>query len=470
MVALAILVVLKLCLLLFASPLDDETYYWLWGQQLALSYHDHPPLLAWVQRASFEIFGWNLFALRAMSIVTTLVSAAIVAYWGNRLVRGSGATAVVIMLASPMFFLFQTVAYPDPLLVALLLGAGHFFAVYLASVYAGQSAQRYLFAAAIVLGFAGLAKYNAVFVGLGFAYWFLATPQGRSELRTSGPWLAGILAVAMQAPVLLWNMGSDYSSFRFHLGQRYNSGYEIGRSLRQLFFFFLLSVAFLSPFLVAPLVRFFRRGETGPVMLFQRFARPAFILSIIVFTIVGLFTQAYYYWNIAGLTLLLPVAIGLFRSRRAIMLHAGYGTLAAVLITVNYAVIPVAAPFGGQGPDNRFFGWDYLAQEVQDAAEANDATLLLGSDYRFAAQLGFQLKRNDIYAVANRADQYDYWFKAEEHTGADAIILDETEIYMEPVLENMFEEVTLLKTVTTERFGFPLATYRIYLGKNLGGR
>jgi hypothetical protein len=26
------------------NPIGDEAYYWLWGQHMALSYFDHPPL------------------------------------------------------------------------------------------------------------------------------------------------------------------------------------------------------------------------------------------------------------------------------------------------------------------------------------------------------------------------------------------------------------------------------------------
>ena len=40
---------LKLVLLVAARPFMDETYYWLWGQHLALSYFDHPPLVGWTQ-------------------------------------------------------------------------------------------------------------------------------------------------------------------------------------------------------------------------------------------------------------------------------------------------------------------------------------------------------------------------------------------------------------------------------------
>src|SRR5215204_1384966 len=50
-------------------PFTDETYYWMWGQHVALSYLDHPPLVGWTAAAA-SIFGWNLVALRLPVLVT----------------------------------------------------------------------------------------------------------------------------------------------------------------------------------------------------------------------------------------------------------------------------------------------------------------------------------------------------------------------------------------------------------------
>ena len=45
----AILIVDRAVFHLFAGPLPDEAYYWLWGQHPDWSYFDHPPLQAWLQ-------------------------------------------------------------------------------------------------------------------------------------------------------------------------------------------------------------------------------------------------------------------------------------------------------------------------------------------------------------------------------------------------------------------------------------
>lgn len=69
--ALGILLILRVCFDIFAAPVPDEAYYWLWGQHPDLSYLDHPPLNAWVQGLIEALAGRNLFSLRFATWLTT---------------------------------------------------------------------------------------------------------------------------------------------------------------------------------------------------------------------------------------------------------------------------------------------------------------------------------------------------------------------------------------------------------------
>src|SRR6266567_4418985 len=53
-------VVFHLAYLAFGCPLDlspDEAHYWQWSRHLAWSYYSKGPLVAWLIRASCEVFG-----------------------------------------------------------------------------------------------------------------------------------------------------------------------------------------------------------------------------------------------------------------------------------------------------------------------------------------------------------------------------------------------------------------------------
>jgi hypothetical protein len=47
--------------ILFSEVLEDEAYYWMWSQQMAFGYFDHPPLVAvWIKISSlFLMAKWG---------------------------------------------------------------------------------------------------------------------------------------------------------------------------------------------------------------------------------------------------------------------------------------------------------------------------------------------------------------------------------------------------------------------------
>ncbi|MGL1617806.1 hypothetical protein ACSTHL_23350, partial [Vibrio parahaemolyticus] len=59
---LAVLVIAAMTLLriVYASAIElrtDEAYYWTWSKEGALSFLDHPPMIAWFIRLGTAIFG-----------------------------------------------------------------------------------------------------------------------------------------------------------------------------------------------------------------------------------------------------------------------------------------------------------------------------------------------------------------------------------------------------------------------------
>ena len=61
-------------------PFDDELYYWCWSRDLQLSYYDHPPMVAYMIRASTELFGNSIFAIRLPAVLSGLVVIGVIAW------------------------------------------------------------------------------------------------------------------------------------------------------------------------------------------------------------------------------------------------------------------------------------------------------------------------------------------------------------------------------------------------------
>ena len=54
----------------------DEAYYWLWSRHLAISYYDHPPLIAYLIRLGTALFGDTVFGVRSMAIACMIAASA----------------------------------------------------------------------------------------------------------------------------------------------------------------------------------------------------------------------------------------------------------------------------------------------------------------------------------------------------------------------------------------------------------
>jgi 4-amino-4-deoxy-L-arabinose transferase-like glycosyltransferase len=465
-VAVAVLLLVKLWLSAMAPPVGDEAYYWMWGQKLGWSYLDHPPLHAWLLRA-MSVFGWNYFALRALTWVTLGATLWIFWLWAKRLNPQDPAAwwwpSAAIYLATPLFFTMTWLAFHDHLLIALGLAAAHAFLVFAETWEADRKGWVWLYGAAILLGLAVLTKYNAVLLGIGVAVFFVAHRPLRPLWRSPHLYLAALLAVAMQAPVLWWNITEGFASANFHLSERWGGPLGTLRPLNVLTFL-ALALIFVSPFLVPAIAAMVRRP------LEQPFADRARVLALAVLAVsslallfLSLFAEVYFYWNIVAFLLVMPLAAGWMMRRWLLAAQLAYGFVFAALSVVNFTLAPVVNLFGGNDwTVASTYGWPAVAERVEALRREHDTGFVATARYTTAAQLGFAMRDPDVVAIADRHDQYDFWFEPTAHAGETAIVVSDPQIQVRQIAP-YFEDMKLLDTIRFERFGKVIYRARIYL-------
>lgn len=190
-------------------PLDDEIYYWCWAQQLQPSYFDHPPLTAYLIRASTALFGDSVFAIRVPACLTSLAVLAVIGH----LTRPRELLPLVV--CTPLFTFGAVLITPDtPLLL--------FWAAYLLWLVRTQQlvsadipVPAWLWAVGgLALGCGLLGKYTAgMLVPAGFAAFALSGRRWRGWLP--GYLGHGVVAGVCGSPVLLFNLAHDFAPLRF---------------------------------------------------------------------------------------------------------------------------------------------------------------------------------------------------------------------------------------------------------------
>lgn len=211
---LAALTGLRLLLAALLGLVPDEAYYWVWSHALAPGYLDAPPMIALWIRAGTALAGENALAVRLLGPLAAALGVVLLADAGRALFpahRGAGLRAALLLSATPLLGAGAVLATPDtPLLFFWTLTLWALAHVPPASSQRGGG---WFLLAGLAAGCALDAKYTAAFLPLGVLLWLLLCPSRRGWLARPAPWLAALLALAVFAPVIGWNLAHGGASF-----------------------------------------------------------------------------------------------------------------------------------------------------------------------------------------------------------------------------------------------------------------
>ena len=211
---------LLFCLRFLAAFLIDlapqETYYWNYAEHPALSYFDHPPMIAWVIGAGQFFLGKNALGVRLGGLLLTLLSTWLLytlgRFWFN---RRAGLWAALLFQLIPLYFVYGLLITPDvPLIFFWLL------TLYLVSLAVREEKKWAWYLAGAALGLCLLSKYTAIFLVPSTLLWLILDRCYRQWLMRKEPYLALLIAALFFTPVILWNVEHDWASFGFQVSER----------------------------------------------------------------------------------------------------------------------------------------------------------------------------------------------------------------------------------------------------------
>ena len=191
----------------------DEGYMVAAGRTLRLGYFDHPPLSWWLAAGMARLAGSEAdVVVRLPFILLFAVSTWLMYRLGAALFGArAGVWAALAFNLSPVFGVTTGGwVLPDgPLTCALLAAA-------LCLLHALQDGGwRWWLAAGAAAGLALLSKYTAGLTLAGALLYLATQPAHRRWLRRPQPYAAALLAVALFAPVVVWNATHGWASFAF---------------------------------------------------------------------------------------------------------------------------------------------------------------------------------------------------------------------------------------------------------------
>jgi dolichol-phosphate mannosyltransferase len=438
---LAAVVMVQTAVVAFFPVLPEEAYHWNFARHLDWGYFDHPPMLPWSIALGRALLGDTVLGIRLVPLLFSIGTSILLARLARRFYGEAAALWAVLLYAlQPAAFLIGSWGFPDsPVLFFWMLTLTCVWNV----LDGGRS--RWWLAAGAALGAGMLSKYTAAFLVPSVFLYLVFSRRDRRWLLTPWPYLAGVSALVVFSPVILWNWGHEWVSFRMQSTGRFEAmqGLSLGCGLQataeQLVFVLPLTFP-LALVVVGWLARSVRGSKPTEQFLLWTFAPMAGFFFVLGWTHswhVLWSLPAYQALTIAMAAALANPSLGgrlyevvarFYRVRwRWIVVPQCFGT---VMLTLHGAfVLPVFPPL------RETYGWNEaaeLSRNLRSTLPRDSFYLAVGGRaYPSPSQLAFHLgKPGQVFGqnlVGLDALQYRFWADPQSLKGRDAVVVVEGE-------------------------------------------
>lgn len=455
LLGIAYLLALRLVYLGQLELIPQEAYYWNYAQHLDIGYLDHPPLTAWLIALATSLRDGEFFVR-----LPALLSWCVMAAYATLYARDAAGPAVALrtaLLASalPFFFLVGWLMTPDAPLAAAWAAALYYLQ---RALIDGRS--RAWIGAGAAIGVGMLSKYSMILVPAAAFAFVLLDARSRRVLVSPWAWAGVAVALAVFAPVIVWNVQHDWASFTFQGARR------LATSDRRFEFpqFLLYIMIIVTPWAVAGLGsslarsrREMRAPATSATPAPTRNAARRRWWFVVVFTLVPLAAFAVpSFWSATKLHWTGPIWLAglpmIAASLAPPAADAASGAFARVLartwvpvlhaLMVGFAFALFYYPVYGLAGLHRHHaylqtGWRDLREQVQGIedevlAETGRRPAVVGLDkHNTADEMAYYDPRGDgARDTASRhlfydedALMYEFWFPPQAFDGRDLILV-----------------------------------------------
>ncbi|MFA6431249.1 MAG: glycosyltransferase family 39 protein [Candidatus Margulisiibacteriota bacterium] len=293
--------VFRFALALLFPLTADESYYWLWSKHLALSYVDHPPMVAYINYLMTQ--GTNsIFLLRLGTVIITFLISIIIYKFSEEIFNKKVAfwSAILFQILPHFLVIWLT------MFVELPLGLFWALSIWILIKIIKSRDKRLWYLLAITVGLGYLSKYTMFLFWPCLAIYFFLSKEDRFWLKKKEPYLAFIISCLFFLPVLLWNNQYNWASFTFHSAKASTDSFGIN---------FLPFVGdqlvHFTPFLIFtlfPVWIYSLRGKGQGVIgskILVAFSSPL----ILLFLILSLKLKVWAHWPAIGYIAALPLTI-----------------------------------------------------------------------------------------------------------------------------------------------------------------
>jgi hypothetical protein len=397
----------RLILLPFMGLMPQDAYYYLYGQNLSLSYFDHPGMIGYLLRIFTDLFGQSIFVVKfADFLITSLTILSFYKLASYFLSKQKLQRAILLLTSTIFISILSFNSTPD---VPLLL----FWTLSLICLYKAIFEEKKWFwvLGGIAMGLAFNSKYTALLLQIGLIGFLIFSNKYRKLFFSPWFWTSILLSILITYPVWYWNFQNEFASFVFQSSERTSSISEFKISPKNFFgaighqMFLLIPILFLVIGVIT-----YKYLKRALLKLKIPQAKTLFLLAFFIPTFVGFFSLTPIYW--VKLNWMMPsyitgiIIAGMFINKRLLktqlIISIAFHVLAGLQILLY--IVPIKS-------DDTWVGWNELAIETKKLQKKYPNTFVFSNDnYKTSACLNFYMNEK-VYAqniIGLPALHFDY--------------------------------------------------------------
>jgi hypothetical protein len=467
--------IFRLGLLPFIGLMPQDAYYYLYGQNLSLSYFDHPGMIGYLLRIFSEIFGQSVFVIKFTDFFVTSLTLYCFYKLASLFLSSNRVWKAMVLMVSTVFI--SIVSFNSTPDVPLIL----FWTLSLIALYKAIFEQKKIhwIWAGIFMGLAFNSKYTALLLQIGLIGFLVFSSKYRRLFLSPWLWLSLIISVAVTFPVWWWNYQNEFASFAFQSTERTDTitefqlkpelflgalGHQALLLIPTLFWIFLV---FSFKHVKKALFKFKLPGQ-----------KTLFLLAFFAPTFIGFLLISPVYW--VKVNWMMPsyvsgvIIAAMYFGNRLLKAHVMISIVFHLALTLE--VLFYLAPIKS---DDTFVGWEELSEEVMELKTQYPNTFIFSADgYKTSAVLNFYLDEK-VYGkniVGLPALHFDYLGDdLSELNDRDAIYIDSDKRFknsekrnqiLPEELNDYFYDVIELEPIFIKRGDKDIRKFWVYLCKS----
>jgi hypothetical protein len=400
----------------------DEAHYVLYAKHLALSYFDHPPLVGWTHALFYYTLGTNEFLARLPAILLFIVTSLFCYQFVLSVsTKRSALLGVVALNSSFLLGGLGLLLLPESLLLPIV-----FALIFTVLRLERAPDTKNFILLGLVLGLAGLAKYTAIlFVPAILIYGLI---KRRYDILLNPRLLiSAVIALVAIAPVIYWNVHTDFISFR------YQSGHVVGGHMPNFTKFFqglgAQFGAYSPPFFCLSFYGLYKAFKSRNDSLLLT----ALIGSVILFFFFysSLFKFALPHWSAVFYALFVPLGVAFMdqsqvRMKRGILVFSiGFSVVVALLLQAELGIKAFRFP-DYKSPFRDIYGMPDIvkrANELLDQDSSPKKALAVTNWTYVSRTMYYNIPyKSSVFLLGNDDERFTSWYSGSPQ-GADILFI-----------------------------------------------